>query len=345
MSARIRLYRYPCRVNPRPARLSPWAGLFGFCLAALVLHLALGGSVPLTFGQIWSALSAGPNSLSDDLANTVVWQIRLPRGLAGMLVGMALGAAGGALQVTLRNPLAEPYVLGVSGGAAAVGTFGILVGWSGLVLMGLATLGGVGALVLVLVLVGRQSAGRTERLLVAGVVIGALLSALTTLNLSLAGQDSGRILAWLLGSLANIEWSRVGVLAALALACTAGLLALGRPMDVMALGDDIAHTSGLATARYRQRVLLLAALATAAAVGTAGIIGFLGLVGPHLAALTLGGRARTRILGGALYGGALLVLADLLAQRIRPGLEVPVGIVTALLGAPALLWVMRRAQS
>lgn len=309
------------------------------------LHLAWGGSLAMTSSEFFAALQRGPNGIGDDTVATVLWQIRMPRGLAGLLVGMALGAAGAALQVTLRNPLAEPYVLGVSGGAAAAGTLGILLGWSGLVLMGLATAGGVGALVLALLLVGRRAAGRTERLLVAGVVIGALLSALTTLNLSLAGQDAGRILMWLLGSLANIEWARVGVLAVISLGCLVGLLALGRPMDVMALGDDVAHTTGLATARYRQGVLLLAALATAAAVGTAGIIGFLGLVGPHLAALTLGGRARTRILGGALYGGALLVLADLLAQRIRPGLEVPVGIVTALLGAPALLWVMRRAQA
>ena len=321
-----------------------FAGLAAFVLLVALLHLWVGGSVAISPDVVFSQLFTGPGG--QDSTNLIIWQIRLPRLITALAAGGLLGAVGAAFQALFRNPLAEPYIIGVSSGAALGGTLAILAGLSGM-LAGLALplfgfVGGMGALGLVLLLARVSGGRRVETLLLAGVVMGSLLSALVSIVLILAGEDTNAILRWLLGSVTPAEWSRGGILWGV-LALSGPLLWLqSRKLNAIAISEEAAGISGVEVKKVQAVVLTVGTAGASAAVGTCGVIPFLGLVAPHLVRKLVGDDLRVVLPGSVLAGGGLLILADLAAQQIKRGAELPVGAVTALLGAPILLWLLSR---
>lgn len=295
-------------------------------------------------------LLGGPHGKNP--TNLVVWQIRMPRAIACLLLGGILGTVGSAFQAQLRNPLADPYIVGVSSGAAVGGAaavvfgFGASVGGLGTMLAGF--ISGLGSLALVYWLSRRRGVVDVTSLLLAGVVIGTLLSAVLSLLLLASGRDQGVVLSWLLGSTTPAFWPQNLLLAIVLFIGGLVLFRETRKLNAFALGDEVAQRVGVDTVRLTRVVLLAGTAMTAAAVGAHGIIGFLGLVSPHISRRVFGVDWRRSLPGSMLIGMALLLLADLLSQRGVssitgvPGMEVPVGIVTAILGAPSLLILMRR---
>lgn len=314
-------------------------------LAALLAHIAIGSVVWASPGAILSEIFRG--HVGDTGFNDIVWQIRLPRAIGCVLVGGILGAVGSAFQALFRNPLAEPYVVGVSSGAAAGGTAALVFGFagalSGLGMVAAAFVGGALAMVLVFAIAGRRGIVDVRTLLLAGVVVSSLLAALLSFMLIISGRDANVILGWLLGNTADLLWKNIAILLVAFLGGSAILILQSKRLNAFAIGETSAQRLGVDVERLKIVILGTGAAMTAAAVGAAGIIGFLGLVAPHIARRLVGVDWRWSLIGAALVGSVLLLISDILAQRIMPGAEIPVGIVTAIIGAPFLLVLMRNA--
>lgn len=316
------------------------AALIGVVVCGL-LHVAFGGSVRLSAAEIWGQIARGP--LPDgDANNVIVWQIRLPRALGTLLVGAALAGVGAAFQALFRNPLAEPYTVGSSGGATVGGTLAVvlsLTGWMNMGIVAGAVLGASAATVLVVTL------GRTRpQLLLAGVVVSTLTASLTTVLLLATGHDTNQVMRWLLGSTSAMLWPQVAVLVSGVAVGLFVFMALGRALNAMASSES-AETLGVDVVRVGRTVLGVGAVTTACAVGTVGLIGFVGLVAPLMARRTIGADARRVVPLAACFGAVLLLLADLAAQLVVPGREMPVGAVTAVLGAPVFLSLLRSPRA
>jgi iron complex transport system permease protein len=302
-------------------------------LAAVAASIAFGSSgidVP------WERFAAG-----DPLVRTIVLELRLPRALAAFGAGVVLALAGVLMQALLRNPLADPYVLGVSGGAA-VGALGVmLAGLVGVAVDAGAAAGAFAAMLLVFAVAHGPGGWTTTRLLLTGVVVAAGCGAIVSLLLSLSDDLRLRgMLFWLLGDFGYVRtpWS---LLALALVAIPAGLL-VARPLDALARGELQARLLGVPVRGLRIGIYVAASVLTAAAVTTAGSIGFVGLVTPHLVRLAAGSSHRVVIPAAALAGGTLVVVADLLARTIVAPRQLPVGALTALIGVPLFLLLMRR---
>lgn len=271
----------------------------------------------------------------------VVLELRLPRALAGFACGGLLALAGALMQVLLRNPLADPYVLGISGGAGCGALFAILLGLPALGIDGLAFAGALGAMFLVFGLAHGDGSWTQTRLLLTGVIVAAGCGALVALMLAIAPEDRLRgMLYWLMGDLAQASGWLPGLIAlvvGLALA-----MPFARELNLLARGMLQAQALGVAVNRLRYAIFLLASLATAASVTTAGSIGFVGLVVPHLVRLATGNDQRLLLPASVLAGGALLVLADTLARTLIAPQQLPVGVLTALIGVPVFLILLAR---
>ncbi|MBU8537627.1 FecCD family ABC transporter permease [Falsiroseomonas tokyonensis] len=325
-------------------------------LAAMAAGVLLGPAriSPGGLGAVladWLGLAPLPPEFRRDAA--VLGVIRLPRVLMAALVGAGLGAAGAAMQGLFRNSLADPGLIGVSAGAALAAVaaivfgatvFGVAAGALGLWMLPLAAfLGGLGATLLMARLGSIGGVTGVATLLLAGVAVNALAGALTGLLIFTADDRQVRdITFWTLGSLAGSRWEQVPVVAVLIGLPTLGLIALARPLDALLLGEAEAFHLGHRVEALKHLAVTLAAIAVAAGVAFTGLIGFVGLVVPHLLRLGFGSGHRLVLPGSALLGGALLVLADLAARSLAAPAELPVGVVTALLGAPFFLWLLRR---
>ena len=311
------------------------ATLVLLALASLWAALAA-GSIPLAAGDILGAL-LGHGSPGAD----IIFELRLPRALAGFACGGLLALAGALMQVLLRNPLADPYILGISGGAGVGALFAILIGLPVLGIDGLAFAGALGTMFLVFGLAHGDGSWTQTRLLLTGVIVAAGCGALVALMLAIAPEDRLRgMLFWLMGDLAQAAspWPPLVALAlALALA-----MPFARELNLLARGLLQAHALGVAVDRLRYAIYLLASLATAASVTTAGSIGFIGLVVPHLVRLATGNDQRLLLPASALAGGALLMLADTLARTLVAPQQLPVGVLTALIGVPVFLFLLSR---
>jgi iron complex transport system permease protein len=337
-------------VSRRRAAAALGAGLVAL-LAALLLSCAL-GSQPLSLGA--ALAGAEPD-------RSILVGLRLPRALLGALVGGALAASGTALQALLRNPLAEPFVLGVSGGAALGGTLALfatlLLGrlWAPVAAAtGQATpvaagavAGAAGATVLVFA-VGRIG-GRLvpEAALLVGIVFNAFAAAvITVLKVLAPPEQAARLLFWLMGSIGYEPPGTLLVAAVVVALAVGALLALSARLNLLALGDDEAASLGVDVGRARAAVLLAASAATGAAVALSGMVGFVGLIVPHAVRRALGPDHRLLVPASALFGGAFLVLADAAARVafLPLGSEPPVGALTALAGGPLFLWLLRRHE-
>jgi len=305
-------------------------------VAAVAASLAFGSS---GIDAPWDRLASG-----DPLMRTIVWELRLPRALAAFGAGTVLALAGVLMQALLRNPLADPYVLGVSGGAA-VGALGVmLAGLSGLAVDTGAALGAFGAMLLVFAVAHGPGGWTTTRLLLTGVVVAAGCGAIVSLLLSLSDDLRLRgMLFWLLGDFGYVRtpwW-----LLALALVAIPGCLFASRLLDALARGELQARLLGVPVRGLRIAIYVAASVMTAAAVTTAGSIGFVGLVTPHLVRLLVGSSHRAVIPAAAFAGGALLVTADLAARTVVAPRQLPVGALTALIGVPLFLWLMHRRSA
>ena len=314
--------------------------------------LILACLVLLALASFWAALAAGsiPVAATDILAALlgqdapgadIVRQLRLPRALAGFACGGLLALAGALMQVLLRNPLADPYILGISGGAGVGALFAIMVGLPILGIDGLAFAGALGAMFLVFGLAHGDGSWTQTRLLLTGVIVAAGCGALISLMLAIAPEDRLRgMLFWLSGDLGQVASAWPPMLA-LAVAL---LLAMpfARELNLLARGLMQAQALGVAVDRLRYAIFLLASLATAASVTTAGSIGFIGLVVPHLVRLAAGNDQRLLLPASAVAGGALLMLADTLARTLIAPQQLPVGVLTALIGVPVFLFLLSR---
>ena len=274
----------------------------------------------------------------------VVRTLRLPRVLLAALVGAGLGAAGAALQGATRNGLAEPYLLGVSGGAAVGAVLAVALHAAAPLVPLAGFAGALGAVALTLV-VARASGGRGDPrvVLMAGVVVGAFANA--AIMVALANVDASVVrgaLWWMMGSVADASWQQVRLLAPYVIVGVAALLLLGPAIDLLALGEDTAAGMGVDVARVSIAVYVAAALLAAGTVAAAGLVGFIGLLVPHLVRLA-GARTHRSIIGAAALAGAILVVAaDLVARTVRPPAELPLGAVTAIIGVPFFLARLRR---
>jgi iron complex transport system permease protein len=280
------------------------------------------------------------------LQDQAVWQFRLPRALLAGLAGAGLALAGALMQVTVRNPLAEPYILGVSSGASVGAVLVIVFGSAtlgGLSLNAAAFAGALGACVCVATLARKDGALSPTRMILAGVALGTLFSAVTSyLTISTSAQNVVSVLFFLLGSVSAATMSSlVGPAVALLVAGVTALL-LARSLNALMTGDESAVSLGVDATRLRGVLLVVASLLTGTVVSVAGGIGFVGLVVPHVARIAVGADHRRMLPVAVLGGAAFLMAADLLARTVAAPTEIPLGILTAFVGAPFFLWLMRR---
>jgi iron complex transport system permease protein len=321
---------------PRPAPAVALSLLALLAACAVVASLAT-GSTGAGLTDLWQRLAAD----GDPIARSIVLDLRLPRALAALATGAALALAGVLMQVLLRNPLADPYVLGVSGGAAVAALGAMMLGLAGWWVGAGALAGALGAMLLVFALARGEGGWTPARLLLTGVVLAAGSGAVITLLLSLSDDARLRgMLFWLMGDL-SYSTSPWPALAVLAVTLPVAVV-LARHLNVLALGELQALTLGVPVRALRIAVYVAASLLTAAAVTTAGSVGFVGLVTPHIVRLWLGSDHRVLAPAAALLGGTLVVVADLLARTVVAPRQLPVGALTALIGVPLFLVLMRR---
>jgi iron complex transport system permease protein len=335
--------------------------LLGAALCAAVFVAVSAGAVRIPLKSIGPMVLAraglwrGSPSWST-MDETIVFEIRMPRVVTAALVGAALSVAGVLFQSLLRNPLADPYAIGTSGGAAFGAAIGLVViGGSGGRSVGasvgtvplFAFAGAVGTTLLVYGLA--HSRGRTPvtALLLAGVVVSVTLGYAMSLLLLMSdayGRDTRVVFAWLLGGVTTLGWMQIAVLAVLIGAGCGITWGWARHLNTLSLGEEPAAAAGLEVERFKTGVILVGSLLTAAAVSAAGLVGFVGLIVPHVARV-LGGSNHTRLIPSALLGGAtFVVLADLVARTITPPTEIPLGVVTACGGGPLFLYLLRRSR-
>jgi iron complex transport system permease protein len=279
-------------------------------------------------------------------AETIVWELRLPRVAAGLVVGAGLSVAGAVFQAVLRNPMADPYVIGTAAGASLGAVAALLLPAAGVGLLGLglvqvlAFAGGVGAVALVYAIARGNGGTPVVTLILAGYAVSSLLAAGVALLMFAAGDRLAAVVSWLLGSLGGAAWPRLTLAAPLIVGGFVLVLVRWRVLNALLLGERAAGHLGVDVEREKRILTGLAALATSAGVAVSGTIGFVGLVVPHLLRLAFGPDHRLLLPASMLYGGALLAAADV-GARLAGG--IPVGVVTAFIGAPFLLWLLRRA--
>ena len=337
-------------------------GLAGLALlAVLMLSVVLGislGPVTIPFPEVWRVMLhrlLTPLGLGDwislegirDSTQNIVWHLRAPRVLLGMLVGAALTLSGVGMQAFTRNPLAEPYVLGISSGASLGAVLAMLVGvWLPMGRLSVPTGAGVGALVSILLVYGLSRSGGAVtpvRLILVGVAVSAMFQAFTNYLVYTAPDDAAvrEATFWMLGGLGSAKWEDLPLLALILPPLFLVLMALARPLNAMLMGDSSAVTLGVDLDRVRGVLILSSALLTASAVAVSGCIGFVGLVIPHLVRSVVGADHRRLIPLSALCGAVFMIWMDVGARlAVRPE-EIPVGIITAFIGAPLFLWMIR----
>jgi len=330
----------PSISDSTPLRLVILAGMLFF---AMLVSMGT-GPAQLTSTSLMEVLTGG----GDPASRAIVLELRLPRTLLAALVGGGLALAGATFQALLRNPLAEPYVLGVSGGAAVGAVLAMVSGvaaaatWSLPIAAFAGALAAIGLLFWIAIRVGREF--DTRVLLLGGVVLGAFFNALILLLLTFSDLESFRsAMFWMMGSLATASWPVVTLEAIYIVPMALFMVALGRAFNLLALGDDTAVYLGIRADRVKVAGFVVASLIVAASVAACGVIGFVGLVVPHALRLSWGGDHRFLLPGSFLAGGAFLLLADTAARTLASPAELPVGVITALIGVPLFIAILTRS--
>ena len=329
--------------------------------ALLVIAVLVGvaiGPAELPLPQVLEALATHlpwhPHVAVPALDTAIVWQIRLPRVILGVLVGSMLAGGGAAYQGIFRNPLADPYLLGAAAGAGLGATIVVVSGASMALTPPVAFAGAVGAVTLTYLLgarTGRRgdaaaAGGGTASILLAGVAVAALLTAFQTYLQQQHTQTLAYVYAWILGGLSAATWSDIWLILPYVAVSAIALLAHRRLLDVLRVGEEEATSLGVNVARLRLTVIVAATLGVAAAVAVSGLIGFVGIIVPHAVRMTAGPSYRVLLPVSMIGGAAFLVLADVVARTVQAPAEVPIGVITALIGAPFFLFVLssRRAR-
>ncbi|MBL0171501.1 MAG: iron ABC transporter permease [Gemmatimonadaceae bacterium] len=321
-----------------------WVVGLGVLLGVLLFVVAVSvGAVSILPMDVWRAL----RSVGEPTQIAIVRDLRVPRALLAALVGAGLSMSGSALQGTLRNALAEPYLLGVSGGAAVGAVIATALGVASPTAITVSAFAGAAAATMLVSLIARVVGGGTDSrlLLMAGVVVGAFSNAAILVALADAPPERLRgALWWMMGSVADATWSGVLRLCVMVVGLGALLVWWARDLDVLAMGDESAAALGVDANRVARRIFLVASWLAAATVAAAGLVGFVGLVVPNLARALGARRQRAVMLVAAVYGAALMIGADLLARTVRAPADLPLGAVTALIGVPFFLLRLRRME-
>ena len=326
-------------------RRFPFLSSFLFLLLAILFSLAI-GSVFLPLDEIFAAIKGS----GSDLTKNILWNIRLPRTVLIALTGMALGGSGAAYQGLFRNPLADPFLIGISSGAGLGAVLAMTIRWPysfwGLMAIPLAAF--ASALLTVAIVYFLARVGQTTpitNLILAGVAVSAFATSLMSFLMLRSDGELRRAMNWLMGGSIQLGWSFTFAILPYLLIGLGILLFSGHALNLLQFGDEQAQQLGLDVTRVKRIILIAASLATAAAVAFSGIIGFIGLIVPHLTRLWFGPDYR-RLLPLSILGGAtILLLCDTLARILIAPQEIPVGIITALAGAPFFLWVLRRSKN
>ncbi len=311
--------------------------------SAMFLGLSM-GSTGGSFKTVWHSLSGNQNV--DGTLDTIIWRIRFPRVLIATLVGAALSVGGLVFQALLKNPLAEPYILGISGGSAIGAIIGILMGLSRFPGVGLtAFTGSLTTLGLILIMSSGRSVLIKDSLLLSGVMVNAFCTAVIMFLISIA-QDTRlhNIMFWLMGDLSSSDLSQVGILAATLFPCFILIFWLSNTMNLLLLGNEMAQTMGVNIKFITLTLLVLTTFMISATVSHCGLIGFVGLVIPHLLRLLLGPDHRVLVPACILGGGAYMVLCDVLSRILPAQGEMPAGVITALVGAPLFIILLKRSK-
>ena len=333
--------------NLRQAKWLFLTAAAGLSLVSVFLGLSF-GSVPVSFKDIVSALFAGPGIQTDDIGYTILWTLRFPRVLLAFIEGASLGVAGAAMQGLFRNPMADPYVLGVSSGASLGAVLGIVFGLGGVLgLWALPALAFAGAFIstgTVYLLSTKNGRTDTWTLLLAGIAVSSLISSIIAFLMVLFRQRVEEIVFWTMGGLGRTSWKVVGTALPYAVLGTGVLWFQSRSLNAFSFGEEAAFHMGVSVETVKRRILWASSIATASCVAFTGPIGFIGLIVPHIVRILLGPDHRWLMPASALVGGNALILADLLARTIVPPLEIPVGVITSLFGAPFFLYLLARTR-
>jgi iron complex transport system permease protein len=312
-------------------------------LAVMVTGLSMGSS-GASLDSVWTSLFS--NGTGHTMEGSIIWRIRFPRVLLAALVGAALSLGGLVFQALLKNPLAEPYILGISGGAAIGGIIGIMLGLSRIPGVSLtAFLGSLATLLLIISISSGRAVVVKDALLLSGVMVNAFCTAVIMFLLSITQNDRlHNIIFWLMGDLSASQIHHVGMLAAILLPCFMVIFIYSNKMNLLLLGGDMASSMGLQVRFVTLVLLVITSLMISVTVSQCGLIGFVGLVIPHLLRLLCGPDHRVLVPACVLGGGAYMVLCDLLARVLPPQGEMPGGVITAMIGAPLFIILLRRSK-
>ncbi len=317
----------------------------------MVLLLFIAGFMGISMGSAGGGVGAFLQSLLgqkeiDSMTETIIWRIRFPRVVLATLVGATLSLGGLVFQALLRNPLAEPYILGISGGSAVGGIIGILMGLSRFPGVGLAAFcGSMVTLLLILMMSSGQTILKKDSLLLSGVMVNAFCTAVIMFLVSLT-HDSRlhNIIFWLMGDLSSTDIGQVGMLSLTILPCFLLLFWFSNTMNLLLMGKEMAQTMGVNVKAVTVILLVATSLMVSATVSHCGLLGFVGLVMPHLLRLVLGPDHRILVPACVLGGGAYMVLCDLLARILPQQGEMPAGVITAMIGAPLFIFLLKRSK-
>ena len=297
-------------------------------------------------GVPWLRRFADAGSIRSS-SRMILWNVRLPRVFLSALIGAGLSIVGATFQGMFRNPMADPYILGISSGASAGATAAIVLGWGGMVSgMGMTALFAFAGALLTTLLVYRiariGNRPPTLGLILAGGAVGVFLSSLVNIMMFFHRDQMERIVMWTMGSLATATWGQVRILFPVVLLGSAVLFVFARDLNAMSTGEETAKSLGIEVEKVKKFLLALSSLIIACCVSTAGVIGFIGLIVPHSIRLALGSDQRVVIPFSAAFGAIFLVLCDTLARNLIPPSEIPVGVVTSLFGAPFFVYLLHR---
>ncbi len=330
-------------------------GLFLFILLSVVIAVSI-GQVDIPLSQTYRILVYKITGIQigslEEIMNgsykDIIWMVRFPRVLMSMFIGAGLAMCGCVMQAAVQNPLADPYILGISSGGSLGATFAILIGFSfpgffgqtGVALW--AFLGAFGAALLVLTLAGIGGKMTSAKLVLAGMVINALCNAFSSFIIYFAGSDEGikTVTFWTMGSLASAQWDKLPLIAAAVTLAGVFILSQARVLNTMLLGDEAAVTLGINLNVYRRIYMLISSLITGIMVASCGMIGFVGLIIPHIVRGVAGSDHKRLMPLSILTGAVFLIWTDLLARTVIPQTELPIGILTAMIGAPMFMYML-----
>lgn len=332
-------------------------GLIALLIVSIVLSVSFGSlsikpsvSYSIILNKLFGLSLGNPAEINNLSTYNVIWLIRMPRVLLAIAVGCGLAICGTVMQATVQNPLAEPYILGISSGASLGATFSIMLGIGSFSFLSLSSvsfwafLGALGSSVLVLMLSSMGSKMSSSKLVLSGTVVNALCTALSNFIISIASNAEGMqsVKFWTMGSLATAKWQNIGFLSLCVAICCIFFLTQGRTLNLMLMGDEASMTLGLNLNIYRRIYMLITALLTGILVANCGIIGFVGLIIPHISRSIVGSDHKRLVPTSILLGPIFIIWADVFARITIPNAELSIGIITGIVGAPFFVYILLR---